>query len=275
MNKNKSNQLDRKRYKMTNNITIIEKNTTGITKAFANIVIETKDDIINYMNIATTLTESANFAKAWVLKLAKENVFKGVNNETIKYAEEKFGIKRASTLQYIKLANEYLIDATRTKLCGYYFNNKFVSFVDSEIKPENVNECDVIDFTYTQIAVMMAKGLETIQSLIVDGVIVPWMKVNEIKKALNPVVEADFTENTETTTETETAGDVEKSKNAVTMYVDNNGTKHTFDEITATDSDKTVFFKTVGEFAVTVEISLLDIDSEEATAKITKYIIEK
>lgn len=258
---------------MTNNITVIEKNTTGITKAFANIVIETKDDIINYMNIATTLTESANFARAWVLKLAKENVFNGVNNDTIKYAEEKFGIKRASALQYIKLANEYLIDATRSKLCAYYIDNKFVDFCNGLNKPNE--ECELVDFTYTQIAVMMSKGLEAIKQLIHDGVITPWMKVNEIKKAMNPVVEAEFTESTETTTESETAGDVEKSKNAVTMYVDSNGIKHTFDEITATDSDKTVFFKTVGEFAVTVEISLLDIDNEEATAKITKYTIEK
>lgn len=263
---------------MTNNITTIEKNTNGITKAFSNIVIETKDDINTYMNIATTLTESANFARAWVLKLAKENVFKGVNNDTIKYADEKFGIKRASTLQYIKLANEYLVDATRSKLCGYYFNNKFVSFVDSDIKPENVGECDVIDFTYTQIAVMMTKGLETIQNLIVDGVVTPWMKINEIKKAIKPVVEADFTENienSETTTESETAGDVEKSKNSVTMYVDVNGVKHTFDEITATDSDKTIFYKTLGKFAVTVEISLHNINNEEVTAKVTKYTIEK
>ena len=265
---------------MIKNITTLEKTTTGIMKAFANIVIETKEDVNEYMSIAETLTESAQFARAWVLKLAKQNVFKGINNEVIKYAGEKFGIGRASTFQYLKIADEYLIDATRSKLCAYYDNNKFIAFCDDETF-DNINAYEAIDFTYTQIAVIMSKGFNEVRKLIETGTISPLNTVAEIKRKLKETVEATFKDNenesdeTNAGDETNASDETNANNSKVTMYVDSNGIKHTFEEVTATDSNKTVFFKTVGEFAVTVEISLLDIDSEEATAKITKYTIEK
>ena len=271
---------------MTKNMTALERSTTNIAKAFENIVIETKEDVNNYMDIANTLTESAQFVRAWVLKLAKQNVFKGVNNEVIKYAGEKFSIGRASTFQYLKIADEYLINANRSKLCAYYStkDSKFFAFLDDEENcptSEEIPYFEILDFSYTQIAVVMAKGIEEVKRLIAEGIIHPTNTVADIKKKLKATVEATFKDNenesdeTNAGDETNASDETNANNSKVTMYVDSNGIKHTFEEVTATDSDKTVFFKTVGEFAVTVEISLLDIDSEEATAKITKYTIEK
>ena len=264
---------------MTKNITTIERAATGVTKAFSNIIIETKEDINSYMNIAETLTESAQFARAWVLNLAKENVFKGVSNETIKYADEKFGIKRASTLQYIKIAREYLVDATRSKLCGYYKDNKFVAFCDTEL-PENVSDLEVIDFTYTQIAVMMSKGYEEVRKLISDGTVSPLNTVAEIKKALKPTVEATFTDNAsgETNvseeTETDEASTNKADKSKTVKYVDENNIEHTFDEITACDTDEITFVKVVGKSAFVIKAKLLELaKADTATVKVSRYAI--
>lgn len=262
---------------MTNNVTTIEKNTSNITKAFANIVIETKDDVNTYMNIATTLTESAQFARAWVLNLAKLNVFKGVNNEVIKYADEKFGIKRASTLQYIKIAKEYLIDATKSKLCAYYHGDKFVAFLDDEEnapKEEDKVNLDIIDFSYTQISVMLSKGYDEVRSLIENGVVKPTNTVAEIKKALKPTVEATFTDNSGDTTEaTETSETTHETKKDETVwYIDENDQKHTFEEITHCDTDETVFIKASDTITFIIKAKLEDLaTSETATVKVSRY----
>lgn len=261
---------------MTNNITTIEKNTSNITKAFANIVIETKDDINTYMNIATTLTESAQFARAWVLNLAKLNVFKGVNNEVIKYADEKFGIKRASTLQYIKIAKEYLVDATKSKLCAYYHGDKFVAFLDDEEnapKEEDKANLDIMDFSYTQISVMLSKGYDEVRNLIENGAVKPTNTVNEIKKALKPTVEATFTDNAGGTDEvTETSEPTAEVKDETVWYIDENGQKHTFEEITHCDTDEAVFLKVSDTITFILKAKLEDLaNGETATVKVARY----
>ena len=270
-------ELDGKRYNMTKNITTIERTATGITKAFSNIVIETREDINTYMSIATTLTESAQFARAWVLKLAKENVFKGVNNEVIKYADEKFGIKRASTLQYIKIAKEYLVDATKSKLCAYYHGDKFVAFLDDEEntpKEEDKTNLDIMDFSYTQISVMLSKGYDEVRSLIESGAVKPTNTVAEIKKALKPTVEATFTDNASGTDEaTETSEPtVEAKKDETVCYIDENGQKHTFEEITHCDTDESVFLKVSDTITFILKAKLEDlVNGETATVKVARY----
>ena len=269
-------KLDRKVYGMTNNITTIEKNTSNITKAFANIVIETKDDINTYMNIATTLTESAQFARAWVLNLAKLNVFKGVNNEVIKYADEKFGIKRASTLQYIKIAKEYLIDATKSKLCAYYHGDKFIAFLDDEEnapKEEDKINLDVIDFSYTQISVMLSKGYDEVRSLIESGKVKPTNTVAEIKKALKPTIEATFTDNASEANEAETSEPTSEAKKDKTVwYIDENGQNHTFEEITHCDTDEAIFIKASDKITFIIKAKLEDLaNGETATVKVARY----
>ena len=261
---------------MTNNITTIEKNTSNITKAFANIVIETKDDINTYMNIATTLTESAQFARAWVLNLAKLNVFKGVNNEVIKYADEKFGIKRASTLQYIKIAKEYLIDATKSKLCAYYHGDKFIAFLDDEEnapKEEDKINLDVIDFSYTQISVMLSKGYDEVRSLIESGKVKPTNTVAEIKKALKPTIEATFTDNASEANEAETSEPTSEAKKDKTVwYIDENGQNHTFEEITHCDTDEAIFIKASDKITFIIKAKLEDLaNGETATVKVARY----
>ena len=271
-------ELDGKRYNMTNNITTIEKNTSNITKAFANIIIETKDDINTYMNIATTLTESAQFARAWVLNLAKLNVFKGVNNEVIKYADEKFGIKRASTLQYIKIAKEYLIDATKSKLCAYYHGDKFIAFLDDEEnapKEEDKANLDIMDFSYTQISVMLSKGYDEVRNLIESGAVKPTNTVAEIKKALKPTVEATFADNASEANEAETETNEttsETKKDETVFYIDENGQKHTFEEITYCDTDETVFIKVSDTITFVIKAKLEDLaNGETATVKVARY----
>lgn len=260
---------------MNKTLTVIEKTTQAIATPFSAMTITTKEDTERYMAYANTLVDVADFAIAYILKLTRDNVFNHKLKDLIPYAETAFSLKKSSVAAKVKFADEFLTDATKTKLIAYYRDGKYVTFADNENEQPDLTDCELKDFTYSQINVIIAKGITEIRNAIVNGKISPYMSTRAIKAAFDEIP-ATFTDNTdETTAEPEEEKQAEPKKNDVPKYIDTKGVAHTFDEINACNTDELVMYKQDGEKAYTVKIKLADIKDGNVNAKMTIYTIQK